>query len=810
MSLFTSDVRHLLRMAVKSPFFFAVLLLTLALGIGASSAIFTLVSGLLRPLPFADSERLVMVWEGQAQEGYEKLHVAPPNFEDWVEQNEVFDDVAALYPGTFNLTGDGVAERLLGAEVTSSFFRTLGVPITVGRDFAADEDGDGAPRVVLVSHRLWQGRYGGSPELLGESIRIDGTPHTVVGIVPPGLGLPRQAKLWIPLRVEEDLRRRDAHFLEVLARLKAGVTVPAAQLGMEAVAEGLAAEYPKTNSGWTVTVVPLLEELVGDVRPAFWVLSGAVALLLLITCVNVASLLLARALQRTPEMALRQAFGASRPQVLRQLLSESLVLGLIASGLGVAVAWGLLRVFDPLLPGELRALGPVSLDGRTLGFAVLLGLVTTLLVSLVPALRAAGGDLAGPLKKGAKWAAGGNLTLRSALVVGEFALTFALLLTSTLLGRSFLHLALVDPGFEPEHVLTARVGLDSAKYDNPVKVNNFFDDLMLRISGLPGVLSVATVEPLPLTGSTEGTVFLPEGWPRPQSGEEPTTRLSVVSEGYFQTLGIPLLQGRDFSYGDLAIGEDCNCIMPGITPLVIVNETMARKYWPGESPVGKRMQFGDLDSGTMFEIIGLASDVRYEGLEADVMPRSYLFDGQFQIPAMSFAIRTSGDPAALAGAVRRDLYEMDPDLPAYSVGPLAGLLEDALARPRLIVTLMGAFATMALILAAVGLYGVMATSVGQRAKELGIHIALGSNQRSLFWMVLRRALVLALLGALAGAALALASGKAVASLLFGVGSSDPITFVVAGCVLAGITLLGAVLPAWRAMRLDPMVALRHE
>lgn len=806
-----SVVKYASRRAAKNPLFSAVVLITLTLGIGASTAIFALAYGLLRPLPFEDSQRLVALWEGQTREGLEKMHVSPPNFEDWSAENLVFEEMAALYTDTFNLTGDDVAERILGASVSPSFFRTFGVPITIGRDFVAGEDESSAPDVVLLSDALWQSRYGGSTQILGETVRINGAPRTVIGVVPPGLEYPRRAKVWLPLRFEDMNQRRDARALEVVARLEPGVGVSRAQEAMDTLAARLAAEYPESNEGWVVTVVPLLDELVGDTRPALWVLMAAVALLLLITCVNVASLLLARGLERAREIAVRQAFGASRRSITGQLLAENLVLAVVAGALGVVLAWGLLRLFAPMIPSSVMAVRQIEIDGVILAFALLLGVATTLVFGLFPALRASRGDLADTLKQGGRSSSdGAHLLLRNGLVVAEFALTFALLVTTLLVGRGFVRLVQADPGFVPDHVLTARVGLDPARYANPLMINAFFDGLLERVSGLPGVKMAASVDALPLTGSTEGTVFLPQGWPMPDPGEQPVTRLTVASHDYFQTLGIPLLQGRDFELTDVSIDPNCECVASETVPIVVINETMARKYWPGQDPVGQRMKLGDLESDLLFEIVGVARDVRYDGLDATILPRTYVFDGQFPVTTMSLAVRTSGDPTGLAGAVRRELRELDPELPAYGIRTLEDLIDRSVARPRLIVSLMGVFTLLALILSTVGLYGVIRTNVAQRTKEFGVHIALGSKRRTLVWMVLRRALLIGALGAVVGTVLAFALNRAVASLLSGVGEGEPGTFVMAGGLLAAVTLLGSLLPALRATRLDPVEALRIE
>lgn len=811
MSSILSFFRHAWRRIVRNPLFSTVVLITLTLGIGASTAIFALAYSLLRPLPFEGSHRLVALWEGQTKEGLEKMHVSPPNYEDWSAQNQVFEGMAAVYSDTFNLTGEDVAERIFGASVSPGFFRTLGVPITIGRDFVDGEEKTSAPEVVLLSHGLWQRRFGGSTDILGETVRINGAPRIVVGVVPEGLEFPQGAKIWLPLRFEEMNQRRDARALEVVARLKPGVDLSQAQEAMDTLAAGLAAEYPESNEGWVVTVVPLLDELVGETRPALWVLTAAVALLLLITCVNVASLLLARGLERAREIAVRQAFGASRQRISWQLLAENLVLAVAAGALGLLLAWGLLRLFTPMIPSGVLAVREIHLDGVILAFALLLGIATTLVFGLFPALRASRGDLAGTLKQGGRSSSDGtHHLLRNGLVVAEFALTFALLVTTLLVGHGFVRLTRVDPGFEPDNVLTARVGLDPARYTNPLMVNAFFDGLLDRVAGLPGVEMAASVDALPLTGSTEGTVFLPQGWPMPEPGEQPITRLTVASHGYFKTLGIPLLQGRDFELMDVSIDPDCECVAPDTVPTVVINETMARKYWPGQEPVGQRMKLGDLESDLLFEIIGVAKDVHYDGLDAAILPRVYVFDGQFPVNTMSLAVRTSGDPLSLAGAVRRELHELDSELPAYGIRTLEDLIDRSVARQKLIVFLMGVFTILALTLSTVGLYGVIRTNVAQRTKEFGVHIALGSKRQTLLWMVLRRALMIGALGAVAGTLLAFALGRAVSSLLSGVGEGETGVFLMAGGLLAVVTLLGSLLPALRATRLDPVEALRIE
>lgn len=776
----------------------AIVVLTLALGIAATSVVFGLVDGLLHRLPYPHAERMVTLAEIKQEPNPRQLRVSLPNFEDWRAQAHAFTAMAAYAPGHYNLTGEPAAERVYGAGVSQDFFRVVGVRFAYGRDFLPEESANG-DRVVLISHGLWQGRYGGAPGILGQTVSIDGVARRVIGVVPNGLEFPPRAVLWVPLSLDPKHRMRAAHSLLVAARLRPGAGLAAGKTDLDTIARRLAAQYPATNAGFDILQVPVADQLVGDARGTLWILMAAVSALLLMACVSVASVLFARGVHRGPEIAMRKALGASRGRIVVQLLGESCLSALLAGVLGILLTRAAWQLVVRLLPSSLAQLRWLALDVRVEAFALLLALATTLVFGLVPALRFSGGSLIAPLKTGGVTADRRGHQLRSGLIAFELMTAFVLLVSSLLLTTSLMHLEGVAPGFKPDHVLSVTLGLSSGRYEQPPQVLAFYHELIQRVRGLPGVVAAGAADQLPMTGSTEGTPFLPEGTPRPRPGQDLIARDSIVTPGYFKALGVPLLRGRDYTESDGAESRR-----------VIVSETMAREYWGGIDALGKRMRLGQLDHPMYWEIVGVVGDVRDEGPGGPLRPRVYLPHGLDPEREMTLAVRTAGDPLALVGAVRRELAAMDPTVPLYSVATAESLVGDALARPRLVLAVVGAFTVLALLLAALGVYGIMAANLVHRTKEFGIRIALGSRLVGIFWLLLREGLALAAAGIVAGLLVARGSTRLLSSLLFGVTAGEPGSYLAAAAVLLAVALLACLLLLRRLGALQPTTALRYE
>ncbi|MFQ5744725.1 MAG: ABC transporter permease [Acidobacteriota bacterium] len=804
------DLRYALRMISRSPGFTAAAVLTLALGIGANTAIFSVVNAvLLRPLPYVDPGRLVRLWSAYPEDGAERSSTSPLDLDDWRQQNGVFEQMAG-FPSVrlsgFVLTGSESPAEISTVFVTEGFFESLGVAALLGRTLAPTDQVDGNNRVVVLSHAYWQQRFGADAGIVGSTLTLNGSPFTVIGVMPPAFEYPAaDTEMWAPLSLIPDSgvpRRRGVRWLQVVARLKPGVTLAQAQTEMNTVVGRLAKQYPESNERLTgVTLRPLHEEMVGDLRTAMLTLFAAVVLVLLIGCANVANLMLARAEGRHKEVAIRMALGARRRRLIRQLLTESLLLTLSGGAVGLLLAlWGV-RVLVAMAPEEIPMLSQVGVDGAVLGFTTLLTLAAGLLFGLVPALRVAGADLHDSLKEGPlgrRSAAHPHRRLRSLLVVSEVALVVVLAVAAGLLLRSYGRLLRVDPGFEPRHLLTLAVTAQSYKYPERPQFTGFFHDLLQRLEQLPGVDSVGMVRPLPLRGDTfegESFTFSIDSRPSPPAGHEPGAVMRFVSPGYFHTMGIPLLAGRDFSARDSARA-----------PIVlVVNHTAAERYWPGEEPVGKSISAGN---ATGLLIIGVVGDVRQLALAQEPMPVIYVVYTQVARVGMTLVVRTAADPRSMIGAVRRTIWEVDSDQPIEQIAPMEQVIADSLVQPRFSMTLLGIFAGLALVLAAVGIYGVISYTVSQQTHEIGIRMTLGAQGSDLLRLVVRRAMSLALTGIAIGLAGALAAGHWMASLLFGISAFDPPTFLLATLLLTAVALAASLVPALRASRVDPLIAIR--
>ncbi len=814
MGTFGQDIRYGLRMLIKAPSVSIVATIALALGIGANTAIFSVVNAvLLRPLPFPNSEALMSVFEIDQSRGLLHGSYSYPNFFDLREQNHVFEHAAAYHGSDFIMTGKGAPVRLQGVVTTADLFSVLGVTPIAGRGFLPDEDQPTETgRVVVLSERLFASRFNSDLGVLNHPIILDGKSYTVVGVMPHGFEFPIQnepVELWTTISGEASGKspvtaQRGAHFLRVIARLKPGISEAQAQADVGAIASRLEQQYPDTNTNKGFRVESALKALVGDIRPALLILLGAVACVLLIACANVANLLLARAITRHKEMAVRAALGASRLRVVRQLLTESVLLSLTGGllGLGLAVWWSdlLIALGKKDIPRAIQ----VGLDWRVLGFTLGVSLLTGVVFGLVPALQLSKTDLTESLKEG-RGAGGGarRNRIRGMLVVSELAIAVVLLVSAGLLIQSLWRLQHVNSGLRPENILTLNVSLPDTRYPEE-KQARFYSDLLARVRTLPGVQSASAVAPLPLSGDRFTISFQIDGRPVAPK-DEPSADVFVSEPDYFRTMGIPLIRGRDFEVRD----EHKS------TPVVIVNETFAKQFFPGEEVVGKRIIPGistwdDDDKDDVREIVGVVADIRNRGLNTEPKPAYYLPQAQVPFSQLIIVAKTPGDPHAIVSGVNREVSSMDPEVPVFNVLTMEEYISASVAQPRFNTTLLSIFAAVALVLTIIGLYGVMSYSVAQRTNEIGIRMALGAQTRDVIRLIVKQGVRMVLMGLALGIGGALILTRLLSKLLFGVTTKDPATFVAIVALLSFVTLLACYLPAWRATKVDPLEALRCE
>ncbi len=803
------DIRYGLRSLLKRPGATAVALVTLALGIGVNTAIFSAVNSvLLRPLPLKDPDRVVSIWEHTLRFGINQNEVAPANFFDLRNQNQVFDGIGAHGPQDLNLSGNGEPERLTGELVTANVFSILGVAPALGRTFLPDEDQVGHENVVLLSDALWQRRFNRDASIVNRNIVLNGEAFTVVGVMPRGFFFPaRETELWVPWAMEpEQASGRADHYLRLVARLKPGTTLERANADVDSIAQRLSAEYPRTNEGLGFVVHSLHQDYVGNLRLPILVLFAAVGLVLLIACANVANLLLAQATTRRREIAIRIALGARRWTIVRQLLIESLLLACAGGLLGVLGAvWGV-QGLSKLLPENLSKLQDVNIDARVLLFTLGVSALTALVFGGVPALLAARAKPGETVSDVARDPAGGTSGrhVRRVLVVSEVAFAVVLLVGAGLLIRSFQLLRQVDIGFTTENVLTMRMVLPMPKYREPGARRAFYDEVLRRVGGLPGVESAGIISFLPLSFNGINFSFSVEGQPAPSDMKLPFALFRVVSPDYFRAIGIPLQRGRFFDAHDTA----------DALPVTIVSHRLAAQYWPNEDPIGKRIKIGPLDSpNAWLTVAGVVGDVHQGELYGD--PRMDLYVPYAQerrgfVAPRDLVLRTKGDAASVAGAVREAVWVVDKDQPVSNVRTMDQVFAAAISRERFQALLLGMFAALALVLACVGLYGVISYSVAQRTHEIGVRVALGAQPRDVLRLVIRQGMMLTFAGLVVGIAAGAVATRVLSDMLYGVTTTDPLTFVGVPLFLLLIALLACYIPARRATRIDPLVALRYE
>jgi putative ABC transport system permease protein len=796
-----NDLRYAFRQLIASPGFTAVAILTLALGIGACTAIFSVVNGvLLRPLDYPQPDRIVVIKETNLPQ-FPQFSASPPNFLDWQKQTHSYSYLAALSGDQINLTGEGEPQRLIGVHATPDYFKVYGIQAVLGRTFAPGEDTPGKDRVVVLSNPFWQRVFGGEKNVIGRSIQLNGEPYTVIGVAPPEFGQATKVDVWTPLTFSPEERSnkyRGAHYLSVVGRLKPGVSAAQADAEMKLLASQLAKQYPDSNKGWSTFVMPLLDYSVRDVRVVLYVLLGAVGCVLLIACANIANLLLARATARHRELSIRAALGASRFRLVRQLLTESVLLAVVGGAAGLLIArWGL-DAHLALAPADLPRASGIHLDTTVLIFSFLLSVVTGVVFGVAPAWLAAHTDMNESLKQGSRGSTDARGRLRGALVVIEVAFALVLLGGAGLLARSFMRLTHVDPGFNPKDATVLRLSLPEKKYEKDAQQVAFADALLERLRVLPGVQEVGLTHTLPLLGDWILT-FQIAGRPPVAPSDLPNTNYYAVTPGYFRAMGIPLIRGRLFTPQD-------NAKAPRVA---VINETMAKEFFPNEDPIGKRINVQNGPENWR-QIVGIVGDIKQYGVDKATTVQTYEPFAQHPFNTLNVVLRTSGSPAALTGALRPAVYSVDKDQPVGKIQPLSEILSETIAKQRFAMTLVAAFSLVALVIASIGIYGVMSYNVVQRRGEIGIRMALGAQTRDVLNLILSSGGKLVGLGLLVGLLATLLATRAMGSILFQTGAFDLFTLGAITLLLAFVALIACLLPAQRATHVNPIEALRDE
>ena len=801
MSTVLQDLRYALRMLLKNPGFAVVAVIALALGIGANTAIFSVVNTvLLRSLPYTDPDRLMILRENKLPQ-FPEFSVSPGNFLDWRNQSNSFEKLVAINRAAYNLVaGDDEPERLRGARVSAGVFEMLGVNPSQGRTFMDEEDQPGRENVVILSGSLWKRRFGSDPNIVGQSITLSAASYTVIGIMPSSFQFPdRDIELWTPIAFTAgQAQQHGSHYISVIGRLKQDVTVEQAEVEMRGIAARLAEQYPGSNAGWSTNVFPMQEYEVRDVRSGLIFLLGAVALVLLIACANVANLLLARSTARQKEMAIRSALGASRWRVVRQLLTESVLLALLGGVVGLLLAfWGTESLLA-LAPEDLPRAKDVTLDARVLGFTLLMTLMTGVIFGLAPALQASNPNLNETLKEAGRGTTSGRHRVRNSLVIVEVALALMLLVSSGLMIRSFIRLQQVNPGFNPKNALAVDISLPRRKYQSSDQSLAFFERLVEKTSALPGVVAAGGTQSLPIQGDFL-VGFDIQGRPPVPPGEGKSTNYYAVTPDYFTAMGIPLLRGRLFTEQDNKTARS----------VAIINETMVRQYFPDEDPIGKSIHVTQ-GPDKFREIVGIVGDVKQYGLARPSPLQTYEPYLQMPFSELTLVVRTEGNPATLSAAIRSEVQAIDKEQPVSRIRTLDQILSGSVQQERFLMLLLGVFAAVAMILAAVGLYGVMNYAVTQRTHEIGIRMALGAGAGNVLRLIVGHGMMLALIGVAIGLAGAFAVTRLMATMLFSISTTDPLTFAGISVLLTGVALVACLAPARRAIKVDPMRALRHE
>jgi putative ABC transport system permease protein len=811
METLLQDLRYGIRALLKSRGFTAVAVIALALGIGANTAIFSVIDAvLLRPLPYKNPEQLVLIWHNYPQINLAEASICPPCYQEYRDMTTSFEQVATQTGWSVNMTGTGEPERLQGSRISYNYFTTLGTEPAQGRAFLAEEDQPGRNRVVVLSHGFWVRRFGSDPDIVGKTLTLDGNSYNVVGVTPADFIVPQSVDIWTPIAFTSEQLAANSHgneYLTVIARLKPGISLGQAQAEMDTLADQLRPQF--YGSSWGITLKSIREQLVGDIRLALLILLGAVCFVLLIACANVANLLLARASSRQKEIAVRTALGASRRRIVRQLLTESVLLSVLGGVLGLGVAYLGIRLLILGVPQNISnsivGWRLIGLNPQVLGFTFLVSVLTGVIFGIIPAFQASRPDLNETLKEGGRSGSeGGRRNLvRSVLVVFEVAVALMLLVCAGLLMRSFVRLLDVNPGFNPQNLITMQLTLPRSKYTENTQMSAFYDQSLERIRALPGVQSAAYGTNLPMSGSNSSASFAVEGLQVAQGESSPHGDPHLVSADYFQTMQIPLMKGRYFTEQDT---KDS-------LPVTIIDDVLADRYWPDQDPVGKRIA-GFFDSnGNQLNwrtIVGVVGHVKRYGLDGKIKEQYYFPQTQRAQPNMALLVRSTSDPAGLVPSIRDAIHEVDKDQPIYRVITMGELVSNSVAQKRFSMLLLAIFAAVALILSAVGIYGVMSYSVNQRTHEIGIRMALGAQQSDVLKMVVRQGMTLTLIGVGIGLGVAFLVTQIMASLLFGIGSHDPVTFLAIPLILTGVALVACFVPARRATKVDPMVALRYE
>lgn len=806
------DLRYAMRSLLQHPGFTVIAVITLALGIGANTAMFSVINAvLLRPLPYHEPQRLVTIWEQSPERGLYQMPVSFANLRDWVDQNHTFDQISAYTFTSLNLIGAGEPAKLDAVRVSSNLFSLIGAAPQFGRTFLPEEDREGASNVVILSNAVWKDRFGADSGIVGRSLTLNNQSYTVVGVMSSGFQFPvgfgymgkvlnDPIDLYVPVAATSDESRRGSYSFFALGRLKPGVTIDQARAEMNAIESRLEQQYPGSNTGIGISLIPTQEQTVKEIRPALLVLLGAVAFLLLIACANIANLLLARAASRQKEMAIRSALGASRLRILRLLLTESVLLSFVGGVVGLLIAVWSTKALMALAPDNIPRLNEVGVDTRVFGFALVVSLITGIVFGLVPALHATKPNLNEGLKEGLRGSMESTFGKRTrrVLVVTEVALSLMLLIGAGLLIKSFLRLQQENLGFNPENLLAVSLELPDSTYPEDRQQAAFFKEALARLGTVPGVKSVGTTTGLPLTLSLSGSDFRIEGRPEPEAGQEMIIETRSVSPGYFGTLDVPVLKGRDFSDRD-------NSDAPAAA---IINAELARVYFPNEDPISKRISFDDRQ--TWMSIVGIVGDVKQQGLDSNAKPEVYFPYLQIPAPSMSVVVRTVSNPLSAVGAVKSQIQTIDKDLPIGDAETMQQLLAESSSGRRFNTLLLTLFATVAVMLAVVGIYGVMSYSVTQRTHEIGIRMAVGAQPSDVFRIVIGQGMLLAVVGVAFGLVGAFALTRLMTTMLFGVEPTDPLTFTSLAVLLIGVGLAACYLPGRRATKVDPLVALRSE